>query len=201
VRKDTKLRSKLKEKGTPVLMVGYAPNHGSGTYRVYKSDTKRIIETRDVIWQPFVGRNMTEEFGMFETGVVEALPDTDLSSLNYKNPTTRNTIAAPGNIPDEADDKLQTILEDEDSDSDSNSMPDLMKRTDDSDTDSDSDWDNDTESDSNSDLDSDSDSDSDSDPDDMPDLIDGDDSSFDESDDEDQDFNDEETELFDNTTQ
>ena len=49
----TKLRSKLKPRGIVVTMVGYALNHGSGTYRVYNLKTNRIVFTRDTKWGEF----------------------------------------------------------------------------------------------------------------------------------------------------
>ena len=47
--KQGKLKSKMKEKGELVMMLGYGAEHGKGTYRVYKFNTKRVVLSRDVI--------------------------------------------------------------------------------------------------------------------------------------------------------
>ena len=47
--KGGKLKSKLKAKGKPVMMLGYVKDHEKGTYRVYKASTKRVVLNRDVI--------------------------------------------------------------------------------------------------------------------------------------------------------
>ena len=62
------------------MMLGYGAEHGKGTYRVYKFNTKRVVLSRDVIWQPFQRRNITEETSMFDAGVLETptIPDTQL---------------------------------------------------------------------------------------------------------------------------
>ena len=85
------------------MMLGYAKEHGKGTYRVYKPSTKRVILSRDVIWQPFKSKDLGEELGLFEAGVTEASTDSDMTELDmnhneenktkrkFKVPTTDNT--------------------------------------------------------------------------------------------------------------
>ena len=48
VNKRNKFSGKMIEKGFPAIMVGYAPNHGTGTYRLYNPKTNRIIYSRYV---------------------------------------------------------------------------------------------------------------------------------------------------------
>ena len=50
VAKKSKVKAKMNERGYTAIMVGYAPNSGSGTYRMYNPKTKRVIHTRDVTW-------------------------------------------------------------------------------------------------------------------------------------------------------
>ena len=45
-----KFQSKLKDKGTIVMFLGYADNHSADVYRFLKMGTKRVVLSRDVIW-------------------------------------------------------------------------------------------------------------------------------------------------------
>ena len=51
------------------MMVGYAQNHGAGTYRLYNRKTKRIIMSRDVKWMDFKSKTLETEFELFEPGL------------------------------------------------------------------------------------------------------------------------------------
>jgi hypothetical protein len=42
--------TKLENRGTTCMLVGYALNHDSGVYRMYNKETNRVIVSRDVIW-------------------------------------------------------------------------------------------------------------------------------------------------------
>ena len=42
--------SKIEERGTTCMLVGYAINHDSGVYRMWNETTNRVIVSRDVIW-------------------------------------------------------------------------------------------------------------------------------------------------------
>jgi hypothetical protein len=44
------IQSKLKNRGTPCMFVGYYVNHANDVYRMSNLDTKRIIHSRDIIW-------------------------------------------------------------------------------------------------------------------------------------------------------
>ena len=69
VNKRTKLNSKMKEKGYPAMMVGYAHNHGPGTYKMYNPQTNRIVMSRDVKWMDFKPKLIESSFDIFEPGV------------------------------------------------------------------------------------------------------------------------------------
>lgn len=76
IAKKNKIKSKMKEKGYIGIMVGYAANSGSGTYRLYKPDTKRVVQSRDVKWDNFVGANANNDQSIydFEAGIEEKAP-------------------------------------------------------------------------------------------------------------------------------
>jgi hypothetical protein len=46
----TNIQSKLKNRGTSCMFVGYSVNHANDIYRMLNLDTKRIIQSRDIIW-------------------------------------------------------------------------------------------------------------------------------------------------------
>ena len=45
-----KIQSKIFNKGQKAMMVGYGTQHAEGVYQIYKFDTKKITQTRDVRW-------------------------------------------------------------------------------------------------------------------------------------------------------
>ena len=59
----------MKEKGYAAMMVGYALNHGPGTYRLYNPKTKRIIMSRDVQWMDFNPKKLEDDFELFKPGI------------------------------------------------------------------------------------------------------------------------------------
>ena len=69
VNKRLKVSGKMTEKGFPAMMVGYAHNHGPGTYRLYNPKTKRIIMSKDVRWMDFKPKQVEKDFAVFEPGV------------------------------------------------------------------------------------------------------------------------------------
>ena len=73
VNKQEKLKGKMKEKGFPAMMVGYAMNHGPGTYRLFNPKTNRIIFSRDVAWMDYKAKVLTDEFEVFEPGIESVL--------------------------------------------------------------------------------------------------------------------------------
>jgi hypothetical protein len=44
------IQSKLKNRGTPSMFVGYSVHHANDVYRMLNLDTKRIIRSRNIIW-------------------------------------------------------------------------------------------------------------------------------------------------------
>ena len=42
--------SKLEDRGTTCMLVGYALNHDAGVYRMFNPETDRVIISRDIIW-------------------------------------------------------------------------------------------------------------------------------------------------------
>jgi hypothetical protein len=45
-----KLQSKISDKGTVCIFVGYAMSHADDVYRLLNPKTKRIMKLRDVVW-------------------------------------------------------------------------------------------------------------------------------------------------------
>jgi hypothetical protein len=43
------IQRKLKNRGTPCMFVGYSVHHVNDVYRMLNLDTKRIIQSRDII--------------------------------------------------------------------------------------------------------------------------------------------------------
>ena len=50
LKKNKKMFSKLENKGTSCMFVGYSENHPADTYRLYVLDTKKVVIARDVQW-------------------------------------------------------------------------------------------------------------------------------------------------------
>ena len=59
----------MDERGFAAMMVGYATNHGAGTYRLFNPKTNRIIMSRDVSWMDFKSKQIEDEFKIFEPGI------------------------------------------------------------------------------------------------------------------------------------
>jgi hypothetical protein len=66
VAKKATLKAKMNEKGYPAIMVGYAANSSSGTYRLYNPSTKRVIHSRDVKWNEFIAADDNYDPAMFD---------------------------------------------------------------------------------------------------------------------------------------
>jgi hypothetical protein len=93
VAKKEKIKSKMSEKGFTAIMVGYAANSGSGTYRLYNPKTKRVIQSRDVKWDAFIGVNANNDPSMFDFN-----SDANNKVQNRENQEVRivtNTIPPP----------------------------------------------------------------------------------------------------------
>ena len=50
LKKNKKIFSKLENKGTSCMFVGYSEDHPADTYRLYVLDTKKVVIARDVQW-------------------------------------------------------------------------------------------------------------------------------------------------------
>ena len=122
------------------MMLGYAKDHGKGTYRVYKASTKRVVLSRDVIWQPFQSKNLGEELEIFEAGVTETTEDSNIDSIDKENKTLKH-LKTDKWVYNESDSESDSDSDsDSESDSDDDSMPELTQRGyDSSDDESDSD--------------------------------------------------------------
>jgi hypothetical protein len=55
------IQSKLKNRGTPCMLVGYSVYHANDVYRMLNLDTKSIIQSRDIIWLIEAYHNWIEE--------------------------------------------------------------------------------------------------------------------------------------------
>ena len=58
-------KAKLKEKGTKMIMVGYAHNHPRGTYRLYNPAKQSVITSRDIYWHDYTPYNPTLNLSIF----------------------------------------------------------------------------------------------------------------------------------------
>jgi hypothetical protein len=61
----TKFKAKMAEKATKCIMVGYATNHSSDTYRVYDPLTKKVRLSRDVKWAEWKRTDPSETMKIF----------------------------------------------------------------------------------------------------------------------------------------
>jgi hypothetical protein len=48
--KSRTFQPKEKERGITCMMVGYSPDHGAGTYRMFDPNTNGVHQSRDVTW-------------------------------------------------------------------------------------------------------------------------------------------------------
>ena len=81
-------QAKMVDKGYPAMMVGYALNHGAGTYRLYNPKTKRIIMSRDVKWMDFKSKRIESEFQLFEPGIKSVSSDENESEGESEDDST-----------------------------------------------------------------------------------------------------------------
>jgi hypothetical protein len=60
------IQSKLKNRGTPCMFVGYSVHHANDDYRMLNLDTKSIIQSRNIIWlnelyHDWIARKVTQK--------------------------------------------------------------------------------------------------------------------------------------------
>jgi hypothetical protein len=60
------LKAKMSDKSHKCIMVGYADNHSSDTYRVYDPETRKIRLTRDVKWAEWKRTDPSATMRIFE---------------------------------------------------------------------------------------------------------------------------------------
>ena len=127
--KKDKLIGKMKMKGFTIVMVGYAMNHGPGTYRVYNPSSNRIIITRDVEWSGFKPRKLEAEFSIFEPGITS---ETKIEEVeNRENSDDDSTISTnENNKPEINDNELFESSSESDTDSTSTVTKHKKKRND-----------------------------------------------------------------------
>ena len=63
--KGKKIKGKMDKRGFTIMMVGYAMNHGAGTYRVFNPKTNRIIFSRDVTWDDFKPKSLNDALDVY----------------------------------------------------------------------------------------------------------------------------------------
>ena len=78
--KKRKIHGKMQERGEVVMMVGYALNHGSGTYRVYNPKTNRIVLSKDVTWGEFKPKRLEASLDVFSIDDSESQKSGETSS-------------------------------------------------------------------------------------------------------------------------
>lgn len=95
-----KIQSKLKNKGTVVMMIGYCESHSRGTYRFLNMTTKKVMMSRDVTWPNCLYGDHYKVESKNRTNVFDVdfyqlyFTDVDVSSkemrsLEYENKTLR----------------------------------------------------------------------------------------------------------------
>ncbi len=62
-----KFKKKWKERGEKILMVGYAADHSSDTYRVYHPGRKTVSMSRDITWLPWTYLDPKRDMSVFRT--------------------------------------------------------------------------------------------------------------------------------------
>lgn len=86
VKTKTGMMSKLDDRGVPCMFVGYALNHAGDCYRMWDPATRRVHETRDVIWlnRMYYAKNpTTEEDNNFPlVDFIDTVADPDVSPLS-----------------------------------------------------------------------------------------------------------------------
>ena len=81
-----KKQNKLDPKASKCIMIGYSANHAGDTYRLYNTETKKVVNSRNIKWANWHGATKPTE-GMIEfhsddTGIDEV--DTR-SHINFKD--------------------------------------------------------------------------------------------------------------------
>ena len=105
VNKRSKLKGKMNEKGFSTMMVGYAPNHGPGTYKLYNPKTNRIIYSRDIEWIDYEGKRIEDDFDIFEPGI-----ESDESSEIEKVVSGENLTMESNSSMSSSNDENETIV-------------------------------------------------------------------------------------------
>ena len=118
VNKKKKMSGKMNEKGFAAMMVGYAPNHGPGTYKLYNPKTNRIIYSRDVQWMDFKGKTLESEFDLFEPGIDSVKSKDEVNSRE-------NKLIENSSISSASDEDTSSESEEEDVSSQSSSSIDM----------------------------------------------------------------------------
>ena len=65
VTKRDKFKKPITDKKIKAITVGYAENHTRDRFKLYYSQTKRAIMTRDVKWEDWKNTNLKEILKMF----------------------------------------------------------------------------------------------------------------------------------------
>ena len=83
--KGNKLKAKMNERGHVVMMVGYAANHASDTYRVFNPKTNRIVFSRDITWDSFKSKKLDDMLDVYSNDDSDSTFDDDssISSEEY----------------------------------------------------------------------------------------------------------------------
>ena len=54
-------------KATKCIMIGYSDNHAGDTYRMYRPDTQKVINTRNIKWGEWHGKsNITTDMTVYD---------------------------------------------------------------------------------------------------------------------------------------
>jgi len=74
-------KAKFKEKGTKMIIVGYAQNHPRGTYRLYNPAKQSVVTSRDIYWHDFTPYNPKADLNIF---VVPTVPQSQNNNEQMK---------------------------------------------------------------------------------------------------------------------
>ncbi len=97
-----KFKSKWKEKGIKMIMVGYAADSSADTYRMYNPKTKKIIRSRDVKWLDWEILDPKRDMSIFNKQPELLNEPVGFDDKEYNIPTPNNP-PPPNLIPDDDD--------------------------------------------------------------------------------------------------
>jgi hypothetical protein len=101
-----KFKTKWKERGIKMIMVGYATDSSADTYRMFNPKTKKIIRSRDVKWLEWKILDPKRDMSIFTKDPTLLEDPVGFDDKEYPAPTTAQP-PAPQLIPDDDDSDVE----------------------------------------------------------------------------------------------